>query len=257
MNAGAAQLQSWPLRRWGLIIGLIFLVQIELIFLLGKHAPEPTRAPGAVARLRLAGNGADEMLALNDPTLFALPHPQGFSGPAWLNFKSRQLEAHDWTEPPRWLALSLAPLDLSPDLGSETNEFDPVQLLVQSAPELTLPAPPAPPLAREHSAFRLEGRLARRRLLRAPELTSWRHTEILTNSIVQVSVDGEGRPMSVTLLSGSGLKAADDHALAQAAAARFESIRGQRPGRSANALADISVGEMIFEWHTLPPTNAP
>jgi len=50
------------------------------------------------------------VLALTDPTLFALPHPRGFSGPAWLNAAPLRHQSTDWTEPQRWLTQSHAKL---------------------------------------------------------------------------------------------------------------------------------------------------
>ena len=72
--------------------------------------------------------------------------------------------------------------------------------------------------------MRLEGDLAQRRLLAPLDLRSWTSRDILTNSVVRLLVDAEGLPLSVTLLSGSGAQEADQHALDQAKAARFEPL---------------------------------
>jgi len=99
----------------------------------------------------------------------------------------------------------------------------------------------------------LDGPLAHRRLLVTPQLPGWPSAELLTNSVVQLLVDAQGRTISAVLLApGIRLKQqedADASALALALAAQFE------PAPSAAA----TVGTMVFEWLTLPPaaTNAP
>jgi len=90
----------------------------------------------------------------------------------------------------------------------------------------------------------------------------------LANSVVQVVVDAEGRPISATLYPddsgpgprtfGSGLKEADEQALALAKAARFNPMTGGGPDRVTSPTAQLTWGRMIFQWHTLPvATNAP
>ena len=104
--------------------------------------------------------------------------------------------------------------------------------------------------------MRITGSLAERALLTPVVLSSQTNSDLLTNSVVQMVVDSEGKPVSLTLLSGSGSPNADRQALEQARAARFNSVeRGLKPGATAQGLA---WGQLIFEWNTLPvpPTNA-
>jgi len=253
MNAVQAELQPWPRRRWWLLFGLIFAGQVGLIFWLSDTAPNLVRAPAPAPRLRLAGNAPAELLVLNDPTLFALPHWEGFSGPAWLKIPPRETPPSDWSEPPRWLALPVAELGATFNRFIQTNHPASAPPLAQAEPDLMLPNPVAPVLASEASTCRVEGPLAQRRLLSKFDLPAWKRADILTNSIVQLVVDAEGKPVSVALLSSSGFPEADSRALALARSARFESRYGNGPERMANPLAQLSWGEMIFEWHTLAP----
>lgn len=253
MNSATVESHRWPRRRWWLLIGLIFAGQLGFIFWLSDRGPHVPRPPAAAPRLRLAGNAPTAWLALNDPTLFALPHWEGFSGPAWLNLPSLETPSPDWTEPPRWLALPLAELGATFERFIQTNRPDSQPLLGRPAPGLTVPEPVPPVPASEHSSYRLEGPLAQRRLSTALDLPSWKHADILTNSIVQLIVDAEGKPISVALLSGCGFSAADDQALALARGARFESLYGTGPEQAANHPGRLSWGEMIFEWHTQAP----
>jgi hypothetical protein len=253
MNSVLVEPPVWPRRRWWLLIALIFAGQVGCIFWLSDRTPMLPRPPSLAPRLRLAGNAPAELLTLNDPTLFALPHWEGFSGPAWLKVPLREPPPSDWTEPPRWLSLPFEELGAAFGRFIQTNQPGIAPSLARPEPELTLPEPVPLVLANDRSTWRLEGPLAQRGLLTALELPSWERADILTNSIVQLLVDASGEPISVALLSSCGLSAADDKALALAMAARFEPLFGSGPKLSANPLAQLGWGEMIFEWHTLAP----
>src|SRR5436853_4796158 len=86
---------------WG-TIALVFVVQVALIFGLSNRSAATPRAVPATPRVRL-DEGSGEMLALLDPTLFALPHPRPFSGDAWAGV--REFQPADWSEEPLWLDL--------------------------------------------------------------------------------------------------------------------------------------------------------
>ena len=85
-------------------------------------------------------------------------------------------------------------------------------------------------------APQLTGGLARRRLLSTPELPSWPHTDVLTNSVVHLSVDAEGVPISAVIVSGSGLKEADNYALAASKRLRFKPERARETVTSGTAI---------------------
>jgi TonB family protein len=85
------------------------------------------------------------------------------------------------------------------------------------------------------------------------ELPRERYTDLLADSVVQIVVDSEGRPISVpVLLSSSGSPTADQDAMRLARIARFNAIANGGPGRVANPLAHLTWGRMIFQWQTLP-----
>ena len=262
MMSPSVEPSPWPRRRWGWTIALVFAGQVGLIFWLGERGPVRSRPPSPAPTLRLAGVSARQLLALQDPTLFALPHRRGFSGPAWLKLPLLRNRPPDWFEEARFLPLPVAQLGAGLGQFLPTNSLEPLQMPPLSEPEWALFEPAPLPLAPEQSRLRVEGGLAGRRLLATLDLPAWQHSDVLTNSIVQVLVNAEGRPVSVTLLPpGSGLKKADDYALAQARTARFEPAgAGGQQGQPLPApLAHLARGALVFEWHTLPlpPTNAP
>ncbi len=269
--------RPWPRRRWWGLVALLFAAQVAFIFGLSDGGPILPRKPAAAPRLRLAGPAAADLLALTDPTLFVLPHSNGVSGPAWL--RSPRLEFHpfDWSEPTNWLALPLEQLGAAFDQFIQTNQFSSLQIPLLPQPESRLPEPPPLASSAEPSTVRIESGLAAtgsagtgsasvpagtnppaRRLLTPLPLRPWPFTDLLTNTVVQILVNAEGQPVSVALLSSCGLKDADQYALAQAKAARFESLSDSGTESLTHPTARLSWVRLIFQWQTLPmpPTNS-
>jgi hypothetical protein len=231
------------------------MTQLGLIFWLGRAARVISPPKDLAPMLRFAGSNMTERLALNDPTLFALPHEVSFSGLAWLTQEFQPFLLH---ERPPFLALPNG--RLGQDFGTfmATNELASLPEIAQ--PDLKFKVPsigPAEPLVTQ-SSLRLTGELARRRLLNAPALPAWTGTEMISNSIVQLLVAADGKPVSATLLKppGSADTEADQHALREAGKARFEPFHSADP---LDPMAGLSLGQMVFEWRTLPVpvTNAP
>jgi hypothetical protein len=260
MTSALAEKPPWPLRRWGAMIALIFGGQLGLIFWLGSTEPLRPRLTTAALDLQLAGQASAELQALNDPTLFILPHPQGFSGPVWLRIQTPVFRSFEWSAPDNQLVLPLDQLGAAFNPLVEKSDFTGLQLPAQAEPALTLPdLPPLAGLA-VRSVLELEGGLAQRRLLTPLELKSWSHPDILASSVVQVIVDAEGRPVSPpTLLSISGSAEADQAALKLARTARFEPVGCNQADGAPNPTAQLSWGKMIFRWHTvpMPPASTP
>jgi hypothetical protein len=257
MTVSLAGPSRWPPRRWWCALGLVFAAQIAIIFWLGETSVAPQRAPHPAPALRLAKKTTDESLALADPTLFALPHRETFSGTAWLIAPTQDFHTFVWSEPARWLGLS------AEELGSAFYEYvsaaETKPVLIEPEPELLVPQIPSATDFAHRSTYRVTGELAESQLLTPVALPSWPSLEILTNSRVQMVVDADGRPISVTLLyPGSGSKEADTNALWQAANARFAPKANNGSSPASQPLSNLSWGQIVFEWHTLPKpsTNA-
>lgn len=243
---------AWPPHRWVLLILLAFVVHIGLIFALSNRKPVVPRAPAPAPALRLLTDG-DNWLALNDPTLFALPHPHGFAGAAWLKLPHVTFPSFAWTEAPRWLPLPVEQLGGTFLRFMQTNTFAQLALESRSAPALTRPeAPPDEfPPARQ-STVQAQGELAARPWLNPPQLPPWQGVELPANSVVQVLVDASGNVRSAVLLPPfSGSKTNDDQALALARNARFAPL--------GNGATKLSLGTLIFSWQGAPllATNLP
>lgn len=253
--ASAQPKRGWPLR-WWIVVLLMFAAQLALVGWLGEKEMQPSAvaAPGPV--LQLAGENSGEFLALADPTLFALPHRQGFSGPAWLSVRAQEIRPFAWTEPPEFLELHPEQLAGSAVMPADSHSFEAASQPADFPPELLLSISNERQLFPARSAL-VQAAGLQNRLLRTPiELPSWPHAELLSNTVVQVLVDSEGTALCATLLgAGCGLKEADDYAVRQAAAARF--APAPHHPDDASPLMGLTWGEMVFKWHTLPATNSP
>lgn len=236
---------SWPLSRWLLLIALVLAAHLALIFAFGARKPVTAMTVKNAPTLQLAA-GSSEWLLLNNPTLFALPNSQGFAGPAWLIPQHVQFHPIEWTEPPRWWQLSVGELGNVFSQFMATNQFAGFKLELKASPRFTVPLVPQPPRFADASTFRIEGDIARRRLLTSIKLGSRTNTDLVAPSTVQVLVNAAGDVVSAVVLpshiSGAVRDAdADQRALELARAARFA------PG------PNLTLGKLIFNWRTVPP----
>ncbi|HTL56394.1 MAG TPA: hypothetical protein VL361_11995 [Candidatus Limnocylindrales bacterium] len=252
MNDTPTEPRRWSGTRWWVMLAAILAIQLGLILWLGSRGPLPPRGPAAAPTLRIAGPAFEDLVALTDPTLFALPHQQGFAGPAWLSLHRIGAEPFVWSEPTRWLMLPVEQLGSVFRSYIATNQFVPPQPAFVIQPEPISSDLPALPGLPAKSILKLAGGLRGLALQTHFELQSQTNSEILTNSVVQVLIAPDGRPVSATLLSSSGRKEADQIALQQAAHSRFQPL-AQAAGQLTNKSSRLIWGQMIFEWHTVPP----
>ena len=254
MNSAAPELERWPRRRWIYAVAGVLAFQAALVFALGKRAQRAPERPIFRTSVSMFPDTVESrrwLSKLEDPALLALPTLDGFSGPAWMKFESLDYQPAEWSEPPQWLLLDPS------RLGATFSQF-----VISNAarPSLVVDKPLPPPInfepnypnepVAQESRLRIEGELAGRRLSRPMTLKSWPHPDILSNSVVEASVDADGFVFSPVLLHGSGLREADDYAMKAVAAAQFEPAR--RGGGPTGAGGPFAVGKLTFEWHTLP-----
>jgi hypothetical protein len=100
--------QGWP-RRWLAAHRVRFrrACRVSFLRLAQKKRNCPARRINRVPSADTGGRGdSDEWLALNNPTLFALPNRTDFASAFVVAQLPRAVSASfDWTEPPRWLLL--------------------------------------------------------------------------------------------------------------------------------------------------------
>ena len=251
IDALESQNKPWSALRWVVAITLVFALHIGLIYALGSRKPIELRPVKNAPVLTLTST-LTEFQQLDDPTLFALPHPRGFASVTWLRLPQIAFAPFRWTEPPRLLALPVEQLGEAFLRFANTN-ISP-RLEIQSLPAVQITA--VDPIetfdtSSRESRLRIAGDLARRQLLNEPaSLQSWPSVDPLTNTLVQVFVDARGNVFSMVLQRpGSGSKDADQLALKLARDAKFNKVTG--PGDA------ITKGLLIFEWQTISKTNAP
>lgn len=249
MRPGAIEPRRWSGRRWFTTIMVLLAGQVIVIFLLSERSPPPIAPKVAPVLFSLSTAPAPAPTGTNwleDPAQFALASAHGFSGPVWLRRPRFERPAREWSEPPHWLTQEVARLGAPGEAA----------LAAPAARAAAIADKPAPAFGggldvadggSPRSSLRLEGEIARRKLLGAWELPGWPHTELVQPSVVQVLVDAAGSVLSAALLGRSGLPAADQRALELARSAQFE------PAAKPSAGLGLMWGRMIFRWQVAAP----
>jgi hypothetical protein len=243
--------QGWSRTKWSALIALVFAAHIGFIFAFGERAAKPPRAIKNVPALKFADNSS-ELLALDNPSLFALPNPKDFASAVWLKMPDVQQPVNRWTEPPRWLPLPAEKLGATFSQFMQTNYFVAFQLDFKPPPRLSEPVAPVESTLPQNSTLQIGDGLAQRRLLNQISPPSLPYDDVIAPSKVQVLVSAAGDVVSAVLLPSDNsaeatahYDAADQRALELARAARFA------PAPS------LTIGELIFNWRTIPMTNEP
>jgi len=235
---------------WGLLF--IFLTHVAAVFWFSERV-KPIAEPEQIKPLLyIASDEATSRrlaeLSGMDPTLFALPSERGFSGGAWLTFVPADMTLSNWAVPPSWLPLDVNGLGVMLVRYLETNRVSAEALLddLHSAEPFELRIP-SQPIA-SASTFSIEGALRSRKLISPGALPPATNSELITNSIVELSVNGDGIVESAVLIGECGLKSMDEQALTAAKRLAFEPLPLPRAGREA---AVPQRGRVVFTWHVV------
>jgi hypothetical protein len=239
-------------------VGIALVVQLGLIWLLGER-PKPRRLPPEfglgiwLVPEPTGGISLAQGLGWADPTLFALPALKGFSGRAWMVVRPLEYEPEPWSEPWGWLSLDVGRLGLGSGALLAASARAPLLVADKPLPRLIGAERPVPAVStRTQSVVRLDGLLAQRRWLDPVVPPSWPHPDVLSNTVVQATVEAGGWVISAVVLQSSGSAQADEFALRQTLQARFEPVAA----RALTGLdSGLTQGLLIFQWHTVPPTN--
>ncbi len=255
MTSIYAESEPWTRGRWWGTVTLIFAAQLGLIFWLGDRRTISPKPAVPSPQIVFADNAHSEMIALDDPTLFALPNRRGFSGLAWLSLPGLPSQFFSWSESPEWLSVAAPQFRTVFERVAETNARGLPLIFDRPEPEPMVSGATAQPEISGRAVLRLEGGIAGRTLMTPITLQPQPAADLLTSSEVQVVVDPSGRVVSVpVLLAKSGSADADREALRLAGNARFNSINVGGPAKAAagNAPEKLTWGRMIFEWRTIP-----
>jgi len=250
---------SWSRSAWFWGFVFLFLAHALAVFWLAERRQYKTLQQKPRAFLFLGGDhDYDRQLAqaaaLRDPTLFALPHANGFSGGAWLSFQPQFPALTNWSAPPEWLPLESAHLGLALQEYVTTNRPSESRLLAS----LRATRPPEVRLADEpiltNSTLNVEGGLKSRRLVSQPALPSVPLSDLPGRTVVAISVNGDGLVESASVSRESASRWADERAVELARMLEFEPL----PIRDVRArrMAQPTVLRVVFSWHAIPPTNS-
>lgn len=259
MNSFALERSSRSRQRLVYTVAAVFLVQVVLVvFLSLGERPAPPRNRFETAVSLVAGGPLtaqfEQAAAGNDPTLLALPSVDGFSGPAWLKFEPLGYQPSEYSEPPHWLVLDEHSLGMKFSRFVETNAARLAPNAARPLPPLQRYEPNYPSAAvPSESRLRIDGALNSRSPSGGFPLKSWRHSEILSNTVVRAVVDGDGYTVTATLLRESGFPEADRYALRLAETARWQPLPPHE--KRAQESRQLAWGQLTFQWHTSPLLN--
>lgn len=254
MSGPVIETAPWSDRFWFLTILLLFVAQTSLIFWLTSSSHVRPLEPPQRGPIRILSGATYEALramgGLTDPTLFALVHPQGFSGAAWLKPAEFPYQLTNHIDPPRGLAAD--PLNLALEFArlTRTNGI-PASLFASKPPLVSPPMQFSTVTAVVQPRLRIEGDLASRPLLTSAKLPEADPGKILTNCVISVMVAANGDILSASFQTSSGSLEADREALKFAYGARFAPAAGRDHDDAASPFG-ADFGQLVFQWLLVP-----
>lgn len=196
------------------------------------------------------------LTAYRDPTLFALPHPHGFSGGAWQSFDPELPKLTNWSAPAEWLALPDNQLgrSLNDYLATNRPSAEPLLAALRMTRRSEARIPSEPVLT--NTIVRVEGPLAARVLVKVPTLPKVVHIDVLkTPTVIAISVNGDGVVETASIAGSSGLKMADEQAVKVARLFEFQPLV-VRNARERERATPVS-GQLIFTWQVVTESGMP
>lgn len=231
----------WSRRR---LIWCVFLMASLQVALIWRFSDMRVIAPTTVsdtAVVRYIPTSADpgrEWFHLDDPALFALIHPHGFSGTAWLRLTPFPFQLTNRVEPPEWLEASAG--EFARDLAQFSYVEEPSWIAAVRNWSSPFPNPPQSTAARvAQPHLRIEGGLEGRPLISSGALPAG-DPERASKCVVQVAVDAAGDVISHHIAASSGSPIADQQAREFARTARFAPVDDDS--------ASVTFGYLVFHW---------
>lgn len=243
-------------RRWRWFWGFtfLFLTHAAAVFWLGQRLQPPTvpEQPKPLIYLASDDEAARRITELSavDPTLFAWPSEKGFSGDAWLKNKPSDMTLSNGAAQPNWLPVNTNELGGILIAHARTNRISTEPLLdgLRGGTPFELRIAAAPLVSR--STLTVEGGIKERPFTMPIPLPSATNVDLLTNTVVEIAVNGDGVVESAMLAAECGSKAADETAINAARQLAFAPLPLKRAAREA---AVPQRGRVVFTWHIVPP----
>jgi TonB family protein len=233
----------WSSKKLLIFILFAFAIHLAFVFVLGTKRPIQPRPATDAPHFQFTET-ADELIALEDPTLFAQPHLVDYVPAVWRKTPDLPQLPTRWTEPPPFLAPAVETWGATFRVFMASNELGQMPLNFKPSPAFSVPKIDFSTALPQASLLQITGDVSRRTLKESILVPTLKWNDVIAPSRVQVLVNPQGNVVSYVLLQSSEYDKADQAALELARQAKFE------PGPS------LDLGEMIFHWHTVP-TNAP
>jgi|GEM_PF-5959267 len=184
-----------------------------------------------------------------DPALFALVTPRSFSGPLWYTYPSLNYEPMIKT--PEFAGFQQIPKSQFTMLTETLKKISPTTVRIVTKPLQSQPIVSAPILPdRTQSVLKVTGPISNtRKLVTIPPLPSIKSTNLVPNSIVEVTISADGRVLSALLINSSGDPQADTIAVDIAKKAVFNPISYEGIVRPWE-IDFFNWGTLVFEWYT-------
>lgn len=250
-DRNAAPDGAWSLRKLAAFAGFLFAFQAGAILLTADRSGSPSvsRTPTFTIRWLPEALSSEDLMVLfaaTDPSEGVLPTARGFSAESWLRTPEPRPVRIDWADGTHWLALQPGTLgEAHRLLSQETRPLLAGTGVDRPLPDtLRPPSPPVPAPLRPVSAASLDAALTARLAGPIPAVPTLRHGDVLKDSVVQLTVDAEGRVVSVRLWESGGLATADSQALEIARGLLFSFSDSAAP----------LTGQLRVRWATVPPT---
>lgn len=238
--------ESWSRKKFYTVLFFVLVLHVALIALFGTKRPVRPRAVTNVPHLQLA-NSANEMITLNDPTLFARPNSHDIVSAFWRRITPPQQPNFDYTEPLRYLPPNSTTFGATLHQFVQNSRPSTFALNFKPEPKSTLPSPPFDLGMPQKTTMEISGDLARRRLLNPIAPPTFVRNDVIAPTVVQALVDSAGNVFSAVVLKNNTSTETDNAADQQA----LHLVRNLRfvPGPNS------TFGQITFTWHTVP-TNA-
>lgn len=256
MSEVAVEAVSWSNRRWFWTIFLVLTAHFLVVGWLSGQKRAELPSPRVATQIWLGSDAIAQdhvrgLAPVSDPTVFALANAHGFSGEAWLKMQPFPYETTNRLEPPRWLPPASTRLGADFVRFVETNVSVTFHLAEKLPPIFFQVREPVWP-ARLQVSLVIEGDLARRRLIAAPDLPEADPGAIPTNCVINVKITPDGYSFSPpVVLTSSGSANFDKRASDFAKAARFNPV-GTINATNLFQPDGLTLGNLVFKWSLAP-----
>jgi hypothetical protein len=256
MSLEMAQSPTWSPLKWTALIGCILALHAGLFLWFARPSVRPPQSSQAGPGTSTPVIQSGDLPGSINPLLLVRPDARGFSGPAWLQIPP--LTYNPEVSNPQPFLLSLQSERLGAGIAGALSNTLSRPFEVARRPEQTRDKLNYFPALNEKapaSSVAVEGDIAGRSPA-LPVLGPQPADTVLSNTVVQITVDAEGNEFTPpVILESSGSADADAEALNVARNLRFQALL-RTPGRPPPAPTSLSDGQLVFQWQTVPKTTA-